>query len=177
MDLVDLIAEKYFLGQEFLTWLWFKSEQSGGVIDMPERGNVVVVFEKHMQLEFGEGEAHEKLVSRGLQTELHEARAGLTMGKKVEQARIQLVVGEYEYHLTICGSMFDFSGIKLPKAMAASGEQEEVEGMLLDRIGLHEQAVKVIDDLFGMFLEVRTDPEAWGDEVGLIRGWIHREAA
>jgi hypothetical protein len=30
MDLVDIISEKKFLGQEFLTWLWYKSEERGG---------------------------------------------------------------------------------------------------------------------------------------------------
>ena len=35
MDLVDLIQEKRFLGQEFLAWLWFKSEERGGPVDIP----------------------------------------------------------------------------------------------------------------------------------------------
>ncbi len=35
MDLVDLIEEKRFLGQEFLTWLWWKSEERGGVVALP----------------------------------------------------------------------------------------------------------------------------------------------
>jgi hypothetical protein len=77
MDLVDLIQEKRFLGQEFLAWLWYKSEERGGSVEVPGRGDVLVVFEKHMLLEYGEGEASEKVICRGLQTELKEARAGL----------------------------------------------------------------------------------------------------
>ena len=50
MDLVDLIAEKRFLGQEFLTWLWWKSEERGGSVEVAGRGDVGVVFEKHMLL-------------------------------------------------------------------------------------------------------------------------------
>ena len=80
MDLVDLISEKRFLGQEFLTWLWWKSEERGGSILLPERGDITVVFEKHMLLEYGEGESSEKLVCTGLQAELQEARTGLLMG-------------------------------------------------------------------------------------------------
>ncbi len=38
MDLVDLIAEKRFLGQEFLTWLWWKSEERGGSVSLPGPG-------------------------------------------------------------------------------------------------------------------------------------------
>jgi hypothetical protein len=41
MDLVDLIVEKRFLGQEFLAWLWFKSEERGGSVEVPGRGDVL----------------------------------------------------------------------------------------------------------------------------------------
>jgi recombination associated protein RdgC len=61
MDLVDIISEKKFLGQEFLTWLWYKSEERGGAILLPEEGDILVVFEKHMLLESGDGESLEYL--------------------------------------------------------------------------------------------------------------------
>ena len=38
MDLVDLIQEKRFLGQECLAWLWYKSEERGGSVEVPGRG-------------------------------------------------------------------------------------------------------------------------------------------
>ncbi len=105
MDLVDLITEKRFIGQEFLTWLWFKSDERGGTVLLPEMGeDITLVFEKHMLLEFGEGDSHEKIVCTGLQAELKEARTGLRMGKKLEQARIHMIRGEYEWHMTIKAS-------------------------------------------------------------------------
>ncbi len=53
MDLVDLVEEKRFFGQEFLAWLWFKSEERGGSVAVPGRGDITVVFEKHMLLSTG----------------------------------------------------------------------------------------------------------------------------
>jgi len=44
MDLVDIIAEKYFLGQEFLTWLWYKSEERGGAIELPGIGDLTATL-------------------------------------------------------------------------------------------------------------------------------------
>ena len=32
MDLVDLIESHRFLGSEYLTWLWFRSEMHDGMI-------------------------------------------------------------------------------------------------------------------------------------------------
>lgn len=179
MDLVDLIAEKYFLGQEFLTWLWYKSDERGGTVMVPGMGDILLVFEKHLLLESGEGESLEKLICRGLQAELQEARTGLAMGKKVEQARIHLVKGEYEYHLTLRGSMLDFSAVKLPKTMAGSEESDDpeaVEGRLLDRAGLYEDLIRIVNELFRMFLAIRVGSE-WESEVAAIRAWIHKAAA
>jgi hypothetical protein len=177
MDLVDLIVEKRFLGQEFLTWLWYKSEERGGTVLLPGTGDIQLVFEKHMLLEYGEGESFEKIICQGLQAELNEARTGLRMGKKLEQARIHLVQGEYEWHMTLKASLLEFRSVKPPKTMAASEEgemAEAVEGRLLDRIGMLETATRTVDELFRLFLEIRTSPGAWQDELARIRKWIHK---
>lgn len=179
MDLVDLIAEKRFLGQEFLTWLWFKSDERGGTIFLPETGDITLVFEKHMLLEFGEGESHEKIVCQGLQTRLQEARTGLLMGKKLEQARIHLIQGNYEFYLTLTGSLFEFRSVKLPKTMEGSDESDDpmaVEGRILDRIGLLETLTRTIDGLFRLFLQIRISPE-WRTEIGHINNWISKAGA
>jgi hypothetical protein len=177
MDLVDLILEKRFLGQEFLTWLWYKSEERGGTVYLPGTGDIHLIFEKHMLLEYGEGEAFEKIICQGLQAELNEARTGLRMGKKLEQARIHLVQGEYEWHMTLKASLLEFRSVHPPKTLAAAeeGESEEaVEGRLLERIGMLETATRTVDELFRIFLEIRTSPERWLEELARTRKWIHK---
>ncbi len=176
MDLVDLIVEKRFLGQEFLTWLWFKSEERGGTVNVAGAGDIQLVFEKHMLLEYGEGEAFEKIVCQGLQAELKEARTGLSMGKKLEQARIHLVRDNYDWHMTIKASMLEFRSVKPPKTMASEEEGdalEAVEGRLLDRIALLETATRTIDTLFRMFLDIRLSQTDWHEEKKRITTWIH----
>ncbi|MDA8160271.1 MAG: hypothetical protein M0T76_06075 [Desulfobacteraceae bacterium] len=177
MDLVDIIAEKRFLGQEFLTWLWFKSEERGGAVALPDLGDVGVLFEKHMLLEHGEGDAHEKVICQGLQAELNEARTGLRMGKKLEQARILLGQGDYEWSLTLKASVFDFRSVKVPKTMTASEEANDpaaVEARLLDKIGLYEQGVRLVDELFRLYLNLRLSPE-WEAELARLRAWVRRK--
>ena len=178
MDLVDLIAEKRFLGQEFLTWLWYKSEERGGTVYLPGVGDIQLVFEKHMLLESGEGESLEKLICRGLQAELQEARTGLMMGKKLEQARIHLVRGEYEWHFTLSAALLEFRNIKVPKTMAPSEEgsdPEAVEARILERVGMVEEAVQTINVLFRMYLETRVGT-GWQDELARIRLWVQKGA-
>ncbi|PLX46746.1 MAG: hypothetical protein C0613_16195 [Desulfobulbaceae bacterium] len=176
MDLVDLITEKRFIGQEFLTWLWYKSDERGGTVLLPDSGeDITLVFEKHLLLEFGEGDSHEKIVCTGLQAELKEARTGLRMGKKLEQARIHMIRGEYEWHMTIKASLMEFRSVKVPKTMEGTDEgdsPEAVEGRLLDRIGLLETVYKTFDELFGHFMTIRTSDQ-WPAEADKLRSWIH----
>jgi hypothetical protein len=180
MDLVELIEEKRFIGQEFLTWLWWKSEERGGSVDLPGRGDIQVTFEKHMLLESGEGESIEKLICSGLQTELQEARTGLRIGKKLEQARIHLVHDTYEYNFTLAAALMEFRNVRLPKTAGTesdnSNNPEETEGMILERIYLFEELVRIVNGLFRMFLDIRIS-EAWRSEVLKVHTWISKSAS
>ena len=177
MDLVDLIIEKRFLGQEFLTWLWWKSEERGGAVSLPEKGDVTVVFEKHMLLESGEGESAEKIVCTGLQAELQEARTGLQMGKKLEQARIVLGHNDYEYSFTLAAALMEYRNVRLPKTEATENDSnrnpEEIEGMILERVYLFEELINLVNALFLLFLKKRVSP-SWQEEVEVIRNWVHK---
>ena len=178
MDLVDIIAEKKFLGQEFLTWLWYKSEERGGAVLLPESGDIQLVFEKYMILESGEGESLERLICKGLQTELQEARTGLLMGKKLEQARVYLARGDYEWRLTLGATLFEYRNVVLPRTVTASDEGTDpvaVEAKTLERIGMSEEALRTIDELFRLFLGLRTGPD-WAEELAGLKRWISRAA-
>lgn len=175
MDLVDLIAEKRFLGQEFLTWLWFKSDERGGSIDVPTHGDIQVLFERHLLLEYADGDLLEKVICQGPQAELQEARTGLAVGKKLEQARMIVRLGDHEWRLTIKGSMLEYRSVRPPKTMSQSEESNDPaaqEGLLLDRIGLFETLARILDDLFRMYLEVRVSAD-WPAELEHIRAWTH----
>lgn len=179
MDLVDLIAEKRFVGQEFLTWLWWKSEERGGSVALPD-GEITVVFEKHMLLESGEGESSEKIVCTGLQAELQEARTGLQMGKKLEQARIVIGHNNYEYGLTLSGALMEFRNVRLPKTDASESGQsdnpEETEGMVLERIFLFEELIKLVHQLFRLFLKRRLSSD-WQEDLQTMRKWVAQDPA
>jgi len=175
VDLVDLIQEKRFFGQEFLTWLWYKSEERGGAVNLPGSGDILVVFEKHMLLEYGEGESNESLVCRGLRTELQEARTGLQMAKKVEQARIRIGRGDYEWILTLRGTLLELRNMRPPKTGSAAEDGDEqlaVEGRMLERIGLIEEAVRMVNELFRFYLRLRVRQEWETEDLPRIREWV-----
>ncbi|WP_028581011.1 hypothetical protein [Desulfogranum japonicum] len=178
MDLVDLIQEKRFLGQEFLAWMWYKSEERGGTVELPNDGDILVVFEKHMLLEYGEGDTSEKVICRGLQTELKEARAGLLLAKKPEQARIRIARGDNEYSVTLSAGTLEFRNVRLPKTAGTENDGKDPEGLeaqILERIALLEELIYLVNELFRMFVNIRCSQE-WNDELIKIRQWVSEGA-
>jgi recombination associated protein RdgC len=112
-----------------------------------------------------------------LQTELKEARTGLGLAKKPDQARIRLAYADYEFSLTLSAATFEFRNIRLPKTVDANDEGNSaasVEGRILERIALFEQLAQLMDDLFRMFINIRAS-RRWEAELGQIREWIHAD--
>lgn len=50
MDLMQLIESTKFLGEEYLTWLWYRLEKQDGLFDIGT-GKVEVYFEDQLTLE------------------------------------------------------------------------------------------------------------------------------
>lgn len=164
MDLVDIIAEKRFIGQEFLTWLWWKSETVGTI--QTRIGPVAVEFGHKLALEDEQGK-----VTCSHPQEMPEAMAALAAGKKVEQARIKIIQGSgAEFSCTLAAALFEFKSVRLPKT-AATETDDETEGMILERIYLFQALRDAIYALFEEFILVRTI-ESWRLEVDGMREWI-----
>jgi recombination associated protein RdgC len=174
MDLVvDIMAGKAFLGQEFLIWLWFVSEEQGGPLLLPGGSLVTAAVERHIVLESGEGETLDRITCSGLHSELLEARTGLLAGKKIEQARLHIIKDDKEFWVTLTGSTFEYRGVHLPKISGADQQDElAMAGQALDILGLYEELHHTIDGLFSMFLAKRLHPEIWGKIAFNINRWI-----
>lgn len=162
------------LGREFLTWLWFKSEERGGAVQMDGLGDVEVTFARRLALESGGGDYSESIVCQGLHAGLKEGKAALQQGKKVKEARIQLGVGPEKFEVTLKGDQFQFQTLKLPSGLAMEEEEEEKGGRILERIYLMEKATKTADQLFSFFLKRRLSPEWSSQDVPRIRKWVQK---
>ncbi len=157
-------------GREFLTWLWFKSEERGGSIMIPGRGDVEVIFLQKIVLESGEGEYSETVACRGLHADLEEGKSALRKGKKVTEARIQLGAGDEKFEFTFKADSFSFQSLRLP--VPTDTEEEDRDGKILERVYLAEVAMKTMESLFALFLETRLSPKWDSEEAQFIKRWL-----
>jgi recombination associated protein RdgC len=161
------------IGREFLTWLWFKSEERNGAITLPDLGECGLAFIRRLVLESGDGEYAETIVCQGMHADLKEGKEALRQGKKITAARLRLTHDQTEWEFTFKADRFHFQSMKLPTVPEEEGEREEIdrEGQVLERIYLMEKAAEVMDRLFDAFLGLRL-ANAWEAELPRMQRWI-----
>jgi len=159
------------LGQEFLTWLWFRSS-TGGIFNDTSGNPFSVSMEQRIVVQGGEGDHVETASVSGLDSELREARMGLTTGKKVTRALLRLERGPEEWQVSLKASDFSLGSLKTPKIEKSDRDDADPDALLLEKLYLVESCLELIDALYAAFLQVRLDAAAWKEEVVGLRQWM-----
>lgn len=169
MNLFDSINQTRFLGKEFLTWLWYRSELQGGSFTVGAEDNVTLWFDDKIVLELAFDNVREVNTIRGENpTGTEEAKAALRMGKKVAVAKLGMSKASRDWSFSLNGEELAMSGVKVPALLAAE-EDEQV----LERLTLLEELEVAVDDLYRQFMTLRTDLTAWKTELKAIQTWVH----
>ena len=161
-----------FLGREFLTWLWFETERTGGKIETANFGPVGVEFGQSLKLETGGGIKEGSTVQAEAPSQAEEARTALRVGKKVSRARLHIDLGERQYAFGIDAETLTLSGVKLPTLLAGDDPQK-----LDERLRLLDELESVVDELYVGFVNLRRDPAAWPEIADAIRSWVKSDSA
>ena len=160
------------IGREFMTWLWFKSEERNGRISLSPNDEVELHFLKRIVLEAGEGEYSQGVVCHGIHAELKEGKEAIRQGKKVKEAVLKLMHNQNEWEFTLKADNFYFQSLKLPLADGQESD-DDPSGKMLERIYLIENAAKAIDQLYNLFLKIRFSPQWDEKEVKSLAKWLH----
>jgi len=162
------------LGPEFLTWLWWRSDEDPGFTH-PDGGEVFVHVDEHLEFKGEQAASRRTVLRTGSPSASMEARAALRSGKLLVAARLLFARDDDEVAFTLRAEDLEVSGLKLPtdsslgKGGKPQGPRERLEGALdtFDRFWAD------LDLCFATFLDVRT-ADVWEDEVLKIRAWCAR---
>lgn len=174
MDILELINEKLFLGQEFLTWLWYLSEEEDELA-IPGGRRVQVLLGDRLVLGPAQGQDGTRVTVRGHETSLAEARQALKRGKLVESIRLGMVVDGEEFWCTLRAHDLVMGSLRLPPAGESQGGPEGREGVILERLYLTEMAHRSLEGLFSLFLAGRLADEKGGELWASVRAWAGGE--
>ena len=160
-----------FIGRDFLTWLWYFSEVKNGVFHTKDAEAFAVFLEQRITVLGGEGTSLDTAVSSGPMSELREAKLGLQIGKKVNQARIRIEQDEHAWQMQLKAEDFSLTSLKTPKVEMKLEEGEDPDARFLEKMYLIEKSLQVLDELFAHFLAIRLSAD-WSRELSAMKTWI-----
>ena len=171
VDLQLAEGKNPILGQDFLTWLWYKSETGSDFRD-DEGGAFAVTVEQRVAVQGGgSGEGVETAVVSGPTGEFREARLGLRVGKKVSRALLKIESDGLEWIVQLKADDLSLNGLKTPKVETRLEEGDDPDAVFLEKMYLLERAAGYLDGLYKTFLELRLGP-TWREEARSLRLWL-----
>lgn len=168
MDLLDQIHRTTFLGSEFLTWLWQRSDVNDGRFSLDaDFGDFELWFEDKLVVGSAMIDAQENHFKGGQPTTSLEAHTALRLGKLAREAKLRVVRGTQEWSFTLKGDTLSTAGVKLPAVLSKDDSEAFVE-----RMELLEQLDEMVKGLFGQFLRLRLS-DAWHSEaLPALQAWV-----
>ena len=173
LDIATAYNKYKFLGNDFLTWIWFLIETDADITELIHAKHVIrLEVGNSIVLENNLGDkSTEKISIKGDQAGLEEGTTALKKGACVTQINLICKMDEEEYKFTIKGESFNLTGLKTPKT-DLSGKDDEMEGMVLEKAYFSFKVFELIDTLFLTYISQRTS-EDWNSR-GLkdMTDWI-----
>ncbi len=157
------------LGQEFLTWLWYKCETRPDDFRDAEGKSFQVIMEQRIVVQGGEGDALETATVSGAMSELREARLGLTMGKKVTRAQLHVSADGLDWQMTLKAEDLSFAGFKTPSI--EKDADDDPDALFLEKFYLLESCLEKLDALYRQFLQLRLSA-GWTEEAQAVARWM-----
>ena len=174
MDLVKAAMQDSVLGQDFLTWLWFRSEKNGWLFPIKDASEVNVYLEQKLSVRGGTGNNVEKAVVSGPHAEFTEAKLGLKNGKLVDKTLVRFERDGATWTVLLNSDDFSLSGLKTPKIKTRPEEGDDPDAPFLEKMLLLEQCMGFIDELYRQFLAIRLSTD-WTKELRTFRGWLSEQ--
>ena len=168
MDLLARMNRVAFLGPEFLSWLWYRTENQGPAFSVEGvEGALEIWFDDRLIVGSTLVNAQENHFKGGHPTTSLEARSALRLGKLATEARLRIVHGSREWSFILKGADLSLNGVKIPSVLSKDDEER-----LYERLYLLEELDRMVFGVFGQFLRLR-GLDDWGRvELPAIRAWV-----
>jgi hypothetical protein len=189
MPPVSEAFENYqFLGNEFLTWLWFCIENEPDTLSDPSGGPVSLMVHKKIVLKKAAGKTVSITIEKDSGEDAEEGMLALKGGAIVTELSLLMTIGQAEWTFSLKGGSFQINSLRpsveMPESVAAEQGPEEVgdkqrhdfEASVLDRTYLYIQAIDVIDNMFKRYVLLRLSDDWGAKTVPAMKKWIAQNA-
>ncbi len=172
LDIAIAYNRYKFLGNEFLTWLWFIIETGPKQLRRHDADLVSITVGNRMVLENTRNNAKETVTIKGDNAGLEEGRVALKKGAVVSEIHLSYKTGAQHFEFNLKGESLNISSLKLPETLPVE-TPEDLEGVVLEKIYLIEKVIGLVNRLFSQFVHLRLS-NTWDRET---MAQIHKWAA
>ena len=160
LDIAVAYNRYKFLGNEFLTWIWYLIEKDHSLLETADPNMTSLEIGKRIVLQKQKNDSLlETVTIKGDEVGLEEGMLALKKGAFVTELHLILKSDDQEWHFNVKGENMNISSLKTPET-ACVENKEDVEGAVLEKIFLYQNVTNLMDHLFEQFIQLRTS-EQW----------------
>lgn len=174
LDIAVAYNKYKFLGNEFLTWLWYVVENDISISELTGIKDKKITMEigNSIVLENALGDdSKEKISIKGDHAGLEEGTTALKKGAVVTDINLILRIDDGEYRFTIKGESMNITGLKTPAA-GKMEQEDQIEGAILEKTYLCNSLLEIIDTLYIAYIKKRISDTWTNQELPAMREWI-----
>ena len=171
LDVVVAYNRYKFLGEEFLTWVWFVIEKDQNLIKNFDQDFVGLEVGNRIVFENRRKEAGERITIKGDGASLEEGILALKKGALVSELNLVYTSGELRWQFTIKGESLNISSLNIPKT-GLPESTEDLEGVVLEKIFLYDKVLQLLENLYTYFAKLRVSAVWQSKAISGIKNWI-----
>lgn len=160
-----------FLGNEFLLWLWYYTDQISDTLRLPDGSEAAVMIARQLVLDCPRGVTG----IDGFKTEgpgrLPEAREAVQAGKLPRRAGLTVVRHDRPYEFALHAETLAVGSAKMPNPPE---DVTDARAKLEERVTAVRELRAAIDGLYAAFLAVRLTGK-WDAELAAVQRWLRRD--
>jgi hypothetical protein len=165
-ELKFLQTNRNFLGREFLTWLWFKSETQNHKVTIKNIGEFQLFIDNKIILSSASGSVRENSLKGNSPAYAREAGTALSSGKMLSEAKFILQNQELHWSFSISAEDLSLRSVRLPNVTKENSKEHFAQ-----RIAYGKMLNDIIDELYKEYMNLRLT-SGFKEEAILIQDWL-----
>lgn len=168
MELMKKIEGTRQFGDEFLTWLMYKSLTSDGILESG-LGKIELWFEDKVKLVSPYSGGEINILKGESPAQSDEMLVALQKGKHINEASMSVTYQGRTFEFQVSGPDMAVSSVKVPAVLGETDFEN-----IIERFDLLATLEEILRSLYHVFLKMRLDDEAWAGECRRIGSWLTR---
>lgn len=173
LDIAVAYNRYKFLGEEFLTWLWYIIEKNQDLLKNVDAEAAALEVGNRIVFENRRKESAERITIKGEGAGLEEGILALKNGALVTELNMVYRSAQLSWHFTLKGESLNISNLKLPQIDLPDTDDDR-EGYVLEKLYLYDKLLQFVRNIFAYFVKLRISDTWKNKELPVLRKWIQQ---